>query len=197
MKRINVVLFDDFTILDAFGPVDVFNRLHTHYTIDFFSLNGERVRAAQNLLIETKSFECITHNDLLLVPGGFGTRRLVDDTAFISALRELAVKSEYVLSVCTGSALLAKAGLLDGLRATSNKMSLEWVISQGPGVNWVRRARWVSDGKYYTSSGVSAGIDMALAFVNDTFGEDTAVKIAASLEYIRHSDPSEDPFAKS
>ena len=73
-------------------------------------------------------------------------------------------------SVCTGAGLLARAGILDGRRATSNKRSLDWVISQGPKVEWVPQARWVEDGKFATSSGVSAGIDMALAIIASICG---------------------------
>jgi transcriptional regulator GlxA family with amidase domain len=100
------------------------------------------------------------------------------------------------MSVCTGSALLARAGLLDGIRATSNKRAFDWVVSQGPAVKWIGQARWVEDGKFATSSGVSAGIDMALAIIARVLGTETAEKDAIGMEYEWHRDAAWDPFAK-
>jgi putative intracellular protease/amidase len=98
--------------------------------------------------------------DVMLVPGGIGTRREVQTALLLDWLRQRAAQAEIVSSVCTGAALLARAGLLDGRRATSNKLSFKWVTEQGPAVEWIlRQARWVEDGKFATSSGVSAGID--------------------------------------
>ena len=132
---------------------------------------------------------------IVLVPGGMGTRKLADDETFLGQLRSLCEKSEFVLSVCTGSALLAKAGVLEDRKATSNKMAWDWVIRQSRRVDWVRKARWVVDGKFYTSSGVTAGIDMALGFVSDRSGQDYAQEIASGLEYLWNSDRDTDPFA--
>ncbi|MGV3022842.1 DJ-1/PfpI family protein [Streptococcus suis] len=133
--------------------------------------------------------------DVLLLPGGRGTRTLVENEAFLTSLGQLAEQASFVLSVCTGSALLAKAGLLDAKEATSNKLAFDWVTSQGLAVNWKRQARWVHDGKYYTSSGVSAGMDMVLGFVRDQFGQELAEQIARQAEYHWQDDPDRDDFA--
>ena len=133
---------------------------------------------------------------ILLVPGGQGTRTLVDNSVFISVLRSLAEAAEYCLCVCTGSALLAKTGLLDNIRATTNKKSYEWAVSQNDKVLWAPKARWVHDGKFYTSSGVSAGIDMSFAFVSDILGAEKASQIANHIEYIRNTDSEFDPFTR-
>lgn len=130
-----------------------------------------------------------------MVPGGFGTRQLVDDLSFIADLKKVAEESKFCLTVCTGAALLAKTGLLDGRKATSNKFAFQWVESVNPAVEWQSHARWVVDGKYYSSSGVSAEIDMALGFVRDQYGEEKAKIIAERMEYIWNSDSSLDPFA--
>jgi transcriptional regulator GlxA family with amidase domain len=98
--------------------------------------------------------------------------------------------------VCTGAALLACAGLLDGRRATSNKAVFRWVSSLGKGVDWVPEARWVEDGNVFTSSGGSAGIDMTLAVIASLEGRDAAVRIAERMEYEWHEDAAWDPFAK-
>jgi transcriptional regulator GlxA family with amidase domain len=110
-------------------------------------------------------------------------------------LKEAAENACHVLTVCTGSALLASTGLLKNRRATSNKLAYDWVISQDSDVLWQRKARWTVDGKYYTSSGVSAGIDMAFGFLCDMHGEAAASEIAHRIEYVRNPDRKMDLFA--
>ena len=104
--------------------------------------------------------------------------------------------SALVTTVCTGSALLARTGRLDGIAATSNKAAFKWVMAQGPKVDWKAEARWVEDGKFMTSSGVSAGMDMALAAVQRLYGEAEAERVATRTEYDWKRDASWDPFAK-
>ncbi len=98
-------------------------------------------------------------------------------------------------SVCTGSAALAAAGLLDGYRATSNKRAFGWVTQHGPGVEWVPEARWVQDRDRWTSSGVAAGMDMAVALIASLLGDEVAESVAARVELEPHRDPAWDPFA--
>ena len=133
--------------------------------------------------------------DILIVPGGMGTRREMKNAPFLDALSRRADACPLVASVCTGSLLLARAGLLDGRRATTNKRAFSWVASQTPGVTWVAQARWVEDGKYFTSSGVSAGMDMALAIIARLFGREASAKAASRAEYEWHEDSAWDPFA--
>ncbi|MCP4821297.1 MAG: DJ-1/PfpI family protein, partial [Shimia sp.] len=106
-------------------------------------------------------------------------------------------KAEVVTSVCTGSALLARAGLLDGRAATTNKLAFDWVrgVSQTETVEWQRSARWVKDGKFYTSSGVSAGTDMSLQVIADLLGAEAAEQAAFWAEYEENNDADNDPFA--
>jgi len=134
--------------------------------------------------------------DLLLIPGGSGTRTEVNNPVMLNWLQQQSVKAKYVTSVCTGSALLAKAGLLDGLRATSNKMAFAFAESQGSNVQWVKQARWVEDGKFLTSSGVSAGIDMSLALIENVMDDAAADQAAIWAEYERCKDVDWDPFAE-
>lgn len=195
MKNINIILFDNFTFLDVFGPVEVFGHLEEYFKINFFSERGGKVRTNPDLGIESKSFNEITQLDILLIPGGFGTRKFVEDEKFIKQLKELANKSETVLTVCTGSALLAKTGLLSKRNATSNKIAFNWVKQQDSSVNWIRKARWVVDGKYYTSSGITSGIDMCLGFVNDTISKDAAKQVSIALEYNWNNIKENDLFA--
>ena len=193
--NINVLLFDDFETLDIFGPVEVFGKVED-YTLFYYSWKGGIVTSAQGTQVITQPLIAARPEGILVIPGGWGTRSLANNPAFISELREAAEKSINCLSVCTGAALLSKTGLLDNRKATSNKISFEWVASTNKNVNWVRQARWVVDGKFYTSSGVSAGIDMALGFVADFFGQEKALEISNKLEYVWNSDKDHDMFAK-
>ncbi|WP_028982786.1 DJ-1/PfpI family protein [Sporolactobacillus terrae] len=193
---INLLLFPDFETLDAFGPVEVLGRI-PEYALHYCSMDGGPVESRQSGTIITESIENVDKSGILLIPGGQGTRPLVEDELFISRLKRLAEQSSYCLTVCTGSALLAKTTLLDSRKATSNKRAFEWAREVNPNVQWEARARWVSDDKFYTSSGVSAGIDLALGFVADQFGIARAEEIASAVEYIWNSDQHHDPFSNT
>ena len=193
---INLLLFDRFETLDAFGPVEMLSDMGKN-AIVCCSLAGGPVRSSHGYAVDTLPLEETEPSAVLLIPGGMGTRTLVKDDAFLARLKSAAETAEYVLTVCTGSALLSKTGVLDGRRATSNKMAMAWVKSCSDMVLWQDSARWVADGKYYTSSGVSAGIDMALGFMRDRFGDEKAAAIARNTEYVWHSDSAADPFAQA
>jgi putative intracellular protease/amidase len=192
--NINCLLFDDFETLDLFGPVEVFGKVE-EYEIKYYSINGGNIISRQNTQVYTENANTIHSNGILLIPGGQGTRALVNDTDFIRKLKHLVENSEWCLTICTGSALLARTGLLDNCNATSNKIAFEWVRGNGKNVNWKYKARWVVDKKYYTSSGISAGIDMSLGFVFDRFGEEKVKEITRMMEYEWKNNEDDDPFA--
>jgi transcriptional regulator GlxA family with amidase domain len=200
MRTLGVLLFPDFELLDVFGPLEAFGNLvvREHFRVLTVAAEAGPVASAQGprALADHGLADC-PHLDLLLVPGGMGTRREVDDEALRPWLRARAADAEIVMSVCTGAALLARAGLLDGLRATTNKRAFDWVVTQGPRVDWVRKARWVDSGKVVTSSGVSAGTDMALAVIARTLDQETAERVATIMEWTWHRDPDDDPFARA
>ena len=195
MTSFNIVLFDGFETLDAMGPAEVIGSLPDDYGLGYFSTGGGIAESRHKLMAQTLPFTAMDTDGILMIPGGVGTRPLLNDEKFMECLKALSEKAPYVLTVCTGSALLAKTGLLDGLRATSNKKAFEWAASYGMDVKWARKARWVKDGKFYTSSGVSAGIDMTLGFIGDLHSMETANTVAESIEYIWNPDPENDPFA--
>jgi transcriptional regulator GlxA family with amidase domain len=191
--NIDILLFDNFETLDAFGPIEILGKVE-EYKLNYYSLNGGIVVSAQGTSIMTEKIETTSKGGILVVPGGKGTRTLVNDTLFLQKLSAAAQQSCYCLSICTGSALFAKAGLLNNRKATSNKKAFGWVTSVNPSVNWIKHARWIVDGKYYTSSGVSAGMDMTLGFIRDRFGEQKAKDIADHIEYIWNADCNKDIF---
>lgn len=188
------LLFEGFETLDLFGPVEIFSKT-PDAKLRYISMDGGIVSSAQGTQIVTEKAEKLPENSVLLVPGGMGTRPLSQNAEFLEKLAALAFPADFVLSVCTGSALLAASGVLEDRRATSNKMAFEWVRTTGD-AEWAEKARWVPDGRFYTSSGVSAGIDMALGFVSDRYGRELAEGIARRTEYIWNDDPENDPFAK-
>ncbi len=192
--NIAFLLFDDFETLDLMGPCEVFGFVEG-VKLRYFSVAGGPVKAKQGYFILTQPLSGMEEDSVLVVPGGMGTRALVGDKDFLSALKSAAERASYVLTICTGSAILARTGLLDGLMATSNKRSYVWVTGQGPAVRWQPSARWVVDSRFYTASGVSAGTDMALGFVADRLGKNAAQQIARIMEYTWNDDKDSDPFA--
>lgn len=195
MKTVGVLLFPEFELLDVFGPLEMFGMLD-EFSIRLVAERERTIASTQgprsvidDLFADDRAY------DILLVPGGRGTRREVDNPHVLDWLTRKAANAEHVASVCTGSALLAKAGLLDGIAATSNKLAFGWVKSQGPAVHWQPRARWVEAGKFFTSSGVSAGMDMSLALIARICGEAQARQAATWAEYEWHKNPDDDPFA--
>lgn len=191
-RKLGAVLFPGFELLDLFGPLEMFGAL-----VDLVPVAGEPgpVRSAQGpACVAEVGFPDAPPLDLLLVPGGIGTRSAVEDDALLEFLRTRAPAAEVVMSVCTGSAILARAGLLDGRRATTNKIFFEVARAEGPRVHWVEEARWVEDGPFVTSSGVSAGMDMALAVITRLFGRERAEAVALLTEYVWQEDPNRDPF---
>ena len=198
MKAVNVLLYEGFTTMDALGPAEVLSRAREGerkcYEIEYFSVFGGLVGSSTSAKIWTRKLDEIAKFDVLLVPGGFAARELAHEGEFIAILGELARRHEYVIAVCTGSVLLAKTGLLDGMEATSNKLSWQWATSEAQSVHWVRAARWCVSGKFYTSSGVSAGIDAALGFIADMHGQNEAQRIARAMEYVYNSDKNAELF---
>ena len=190
------MLFDGFELLDVFGPLELFGVLRHDFDLVMLGPGVAPVLSAQGpRVIPDHAYSAAPPPDIVLVPGGIGTRALATDRGFLDWLAQYASDAGHVTSVCTGSALLAASGLLDGRRATSNKRSFAWVTEQGPRVEWVPQARWVVDGNRWTSSGVAAGMDMALALIAELCGGDVAAQVADGVEYEPHRDPTWDPFA--
>jgi transcriptional regulator GlxA family with amidase domain len=203
-----VIVFPNFEALDVFGPLDVLNVLSFKNTLNLSIIAStlDPVSTAprvMNLFNSTFSESVVpTHTfaapppdlEVLLVPGGGGTRA-PDLQELITYIKDVYPSLRYIISVCTGATLLARAGVLDGRRATTNKKAWAWATSQGPNVTWVPKARWVVDGNVWTTSGVAAGIDGMLGFVGEIYGENVANGTANDIEYERHADPSWDPFS--
>ncbi|MBX2885501.1 MAG: DJ-1/PfpI family protein [Granulosicoccus sp.] len=198
MKTLAALVFPGFQTLDLFGPLEVLGD-HDPGEVDIkivaesaepvASYHGLRL-SVDHTIAERRDY------DLILIPGGDSAPLEPLNDGINSWIIETSAKAEYVLAVCTGTVLLATTGLLDGRRATTNKKDFTATIPYGPNVHWIPQARWVKDGKFFTSSGVSAGIDMSLAVMAKLFGDKAADEIAIGIEHDWHRDSNWDPFAK-
>lgn len=194
---LGMVVFEGFELLDVFGPLEMFGSLRDKVDILMIGQQHGTIRssAGPSVLID-RTFEEVKTLDILMIPGGIGTRQEVNNQPFLDAFKKLAEQTPHIASICTGAAILAKTGLIDGIKATTNKRAFKWATSQSDQVLWVKEARWVEDGKFFTSSGVSAGTDMALALIEKLFGRDQAIEAANIAEYTWNEDSHYDPFAR-
>lgn len=194
--NVGVILFENFELLDVFGPLEMLGMYPETFCLHMLGQHAEAVRCAQGPRVAVDStFDQPREYQILLVPGGAGTHTEVSNQALLNWLSNHAENAEYVMSVCTGSALLAASGLLEGRRATTNKNAFQWVTGYGDKVTWIKKVRWVVDGNYFTSSGVSAGIDMSLGLIQEIMGRSSAEQAAVWAEYEWNRDPRIDPFA--
>jgi len=196
--NVGILLFEGVEVLDFAGPFEVFSRVRLTPGIEsrrsdesapFQVFTVARSRAS---IRATGGLEVVPHHafadapriDLLVVPGGFGTRRLLEDGEVLDWIRRAAAGSRLVTSVCTGALLLAKAGLLDGRRATTHWGALDLLGSLGRGIS-VERDQRVVDDVVISSAGVASGMDMSFQVVEKLFGREVADETAKYVEYRR------------
>jgi transcriptional regulator GlxA family with amidase domain len=179
--QIAIPLFDRFTALDAVGPYEVLSRV-PGARVDFVAKKPGAYRTDTRMLtIEVeRSFEDVQQPDVLVFPGGVGTRALTKDEETLDWVRGVHEHTTFTTSVCTGSLVLAAAGLLDGLDATTHWMARDTLKQLGA---CPVEERVVEQGKLITAAGVSAGIDMALTLVDRLAGPEVAQAIQLGIEY--------------
>jgi len=196
--NVGIVIFDGVEVLDFTGPFEVFSRTRlvpgqearrseesAPFKVFTVARSRDPITAIGGLVVVPHhAFAEAPRIDLLVVPGGFGTRPLLNDQETLDWLRRLAADARRVTSVCTGALLLAKAGLLVGKRATTHHLALDLLESLNAGVKVERGLRVVDDG-VITSAGVASGIDMAFYVVEALFGREVADETARYIEYRR------------
>ncbi|KAH8676432.1 class I glutamine amidotransferase-like protein [Tricladium varicosporioides] len=220
--HIGYVVYEGFTPLDIWGPMELLFQLSNarNMTLSVVSHKKGPVNARSPphhsghdpeigaadyshminpQIIATHTFEDAPHLDVIVVPGGAGYFHLIEEannTILEDFLARRAREADYLVSVCIGSVAFARAGLLAGRRATTNKAAWTWATNpnHGSNITWVPSARWVQDGNIWTSSGVAAGIDMMWAFLRHLYGP-ILDKLVNSIEYAPHRDPDWDPFS--
>lgn len=194
---LGAILFEDFELLDLYGPLEMFGNIGPALEIVTIAEEKGAVRSAQGpSTLAEHSFDDAPNLDMILLPGGYGTFAEAENPAMLGFLKDQSSNADVVMSVCSGSGVLAHAGLLDGRKATSNKLFFTAITNGANDVDWQQNARWVEDGKFFTSSGVSAGTDMSLAVIAKCYGAERAESVAVMTEYEWQSDANNDAFAQ-
>ena len=188
-KNVMLLLFPDVEVLDFAGPFEVFsvasqNAAPRSIQVMTVSHRKEQLAAVGGLkVVPDHDFASSPQADVLLVPGGSGSRRAVQDEAVLAWLQSQAAGAEIVASICTGALLLGRLGLLDGLRATTHWGAIDLLREIAPRSEVVAEKRFIDNGKYLTSAGISAGIDMSLYLVGRLYGASLAEQTAREMEY--------------
>ncbi len=186
-----ILIFDDVEVLDFAGPFEVFsvtNELNDFALLNVYTVAEEKapVTARNGLSINPHySFNDAPPPQILIIPGGQGTRPLLQNAGLLSWIERSAKSADRVLSVCTGALLLAKIGLLDDLKVTTHAGAFDLLAQIAPTAEIDRSARFIDNGRTVTSAGISAGIDMSLHVVGQLFGSEMADKTASYMEYRR------------
>lgn len=193
-RQLAILLFDDAEVLDFCGPFEVFSVANAHGPSPAFKV----VTVAEKGVITARNGLSVNPDhllgdcrepDILLVPGGIGTRTELNNEALLAWIKHAATGAELVLSVCTGALMLGKAGLLDGLPATTHHVAYDLLRELVPSCTVHEDQRFVDNGKVITSAGISAGIDMSLHVVGRLMGDDVAKATARQMEYELRNTP--------
>jgi transcriptional regulator GlxA family with amidase domain len=189
MRRVQLFIFDEAEVMDVAGPYEVFSVTGRRHGLEPFevSLVAER----PGLVALRNGFRVEPHTtiaeapqpDLLVVPGGFGTRREMHNPVVLDWIRRVALNAEMLLSVCTGALVLGSAGLLEGLQVTTHHGALDLLRETVPTARVREAVRFLDNGKVVVSAGISAGIDMSLHVVERLLGEEMAEETATYMEY--------------
>jgi transcriptional regulator GlxA family with amidase domain len=187
-KTIGIVLFKDFEDLDAIGPKEALTMMARgsggDWQVVLISEDGEPVTSFLGTrYFADHSYESCPPLDVILIPGGMGTRTEMDNPKHIAFVQQQGARCQYVTSVCTGALVLHKAGFLNGRRATTHWSALETLRNLGGGTDVVDNERWVHDGNVISAAGVSAGIDMALYLISLLRGPQAARNVQHMMEY--------------
>ncbi|WP_421825761.1 DJ-1/PfpI family protein [Larkinella sp.] len=197
MRTVAIFLFNEIEVLDFAGPFEVFGVAGRHHDPKPFRVVTVAERGpvyARNGLSLNPTYLLNDHPkaDIIIVPGGggqhadgtpYGSRREMDNSAVLNWVRRTAATAELVLSVCTGSFILGKAGLLDGLAATTHFLAVDGMQKAAPNTELRLSERFVDNGKIITSAGISAGIDMSLYVVGRLLGKTVADETARYMQY--------------
>ncbi|KAI9209062.1 transcriptional regulator [Polychytrium aggregatum] len=201
-----MLLYDGWELMDAQAPFSIWMKLaslqrHSGSTLrhQFVTVGGTK----SNPIESVSHFSVLCDHDLascpqldvLVVPGGLGSVAAAQDIAVTAFIQKQAGAAKWITSVCTGSSLLAAAGLLDGRKATTNKFAFGMMVLYGDKTEWIHKARYVIDGKYATSSGVSAGADMGFALGRSLFGNELVDRLLHNIQYTPN-EMDDDPFSR-
>ena len=189
MKNIGIFVFDDIELMDFAGPYEVFsvaNELNSYQLCRTFTFSesSAKIKSVNGLyVIPDYTVEDCPEIDILIIPGGIGTKKILENDKILSFIKDRYNKSDFTFSVCSGARILAKIGLLQNKKFITHHEVISDILKIDPSAVLQRDVRFVDEGKILTSAGISAGIDLSLYMVEKLFGKDTADKTSAYMEY--------------
>lgn len=181
--QVNLFLYDDFETMDALSLAEIFGFAPDIFHVNYLSLLGDIVNSSHGTKIWTEHLVPEETSGIIVIPGGKGSRRLIQQPEVLKALRQAVDRASFCLSVGSGSVLLAKTGLLFHRNVVLRKPEKNWSRWVSSGVNWISDRKWIDDGKYYSASDVLGNIDMAIDFIASQFDMDLANRIAEHIGY--------------
>lgn len=188
-RNVGILIFDNVELLDFAGPFEVFSVASELNNFELFNVftvskNLEPIETINGLSVNPKyDFNSCPNIDILIIPGGFGTREVMKDYETLKWIEKVNLTTDITLSVCTGAMVLAKLGLLDGQKYTTHHLVFDEMHSIAPLAKLVQNERFVKAGKIFTAAGISAGIDLSLHIVEVLFGKKVAQDTAKYMEY--------------
>lgn len=183
--NVNIVLFDDFETLDALGPAEIFGKLPEHFHLRYVSVSGDVINSVHGVKIWTDFLTPEEIDDILLIPGGKGARRLLwKDERALQLIKKSAENADYCLMTGNGSAILAQTGLLYRRKIADFPLDANWNRMFTAGVERIKDARIVADGKYYSCANTMSGMDMTLWAIADMLDIQLAEKAAEQIGYV-------------
>ena len=189
MQNVGIFIFSDVEVLDFAGPYEVFSvasEMHEYKYFNVFTISesGELIKTVNGLKVQPDySFDSHPDIDILIIPGGFGSRKLIKNEKVLNWVKKNYLKSTITCSVCSGALVLGKLGLLDNLSSTTHHQVTELLKEVAPLTNVDKGKRYIDNGKVMTSAGISAGIDLALHIVNKIYGIEAERKTVEHMEY--------------
>lgn len=190
-RTVGILLFNDVEVLDFAGPFEVFSIVtlpksnDKPFIVKTISENGELVTARNGLKVKPDfSFANHPSLDIVIIPGGYGAEQIeINNPSVIEWIKNQQSRVEFMTSICTGALLLAKAGILDGRKATTHWMDIDRLEQEFPKVSVQRDVKFVDEGSLITSGGISAGINMSFHLISRLLGKDVAIETAKRMEY--------------
>lgn len=189
MLNVGIFIFNDVELLDFAGPYEVFSVASEMHDYKYFSVftiseNGDMIKTVNGLKVQPDySFDTHPNMDILLIPGGVGSRKLIKNARVLDWVNKNYLSSEITCSVCSGALVLGKLGLLDNLISTTHHQVIDLLKEISPLTNIDKGKRYIDNGKIMTSAGISAGIDLALHIVNKVYGIEAEQKTIEHMEY--------------
>lgn len=181
--NVDIVLYDDFETMDAFCLAEVFGSASDIFHVNYVSLLGDIVNSSHGVKVWTELLEPEKIRDVLVIPGGRGSRRIVQQDDMLQTIRRAAEQCAICLSVGAGTVLLARTGMLYHRNAVLRKLEKNWTNWVSSGVNWIQDLRWIEDGKYYTAVDALSSIDMGIDFIASQYDMELALQIARQIGY--------------